>query len=38
MNKVGLSCCGFALNEENFLKLQKSGISAIEISMAPDQY
>ena len=38
MNKVGLSCCGFALNEENFRKLQQSGISAIEISMAPDQY
>ena len=38
MNKVGLSCCGFALNEENFRKLQKSGVSAIEISMAPDQY
>ena len=38
MNKVGLSCCGFALNEENFRKLQQSGVSAIEISMAPDQY
>lgn len=38
MNKVGLSCCGFALNDENFRKLQQSGVSAIEISMAPDQY
>ena len=32
MYKIGLSSCGFALNEENFKKLHESGIEAIEIS------
>lgn len=33
MYRIGLSSCGFDLTEENFRKLEKSGIEAIEISL-----
>ena len=38
MYKVGLSSCGFSLNEESFVKLEQGGIEAIEICMAPRLY
>lgn len=38
MYEIGLSSKGFDLNRENFEKLAKSGISAIEISMKPEKY
>lgn len=38
MYKIGLSSGGFKLTEDNFLKLQKSGIEAIEISMDESEY
>ncbi|MBE6667577.1 MAG: sugar phosphate isomerase/epimerase [Ruminococcaceae bacterium] len=38
MYRIGLSSCGFLLNEENFRKLNESGISAIEISMKLDDH
>ena len=38
MYKIGLSSCGFDLTEENFSKLEESGIGAIEISMPYPKY
>ena len=38
MYRIGLSSCGFELTEENFRKLEKSRIDAIEVSMASDKY
>lgn len=38
MYKIGLSSCGFKLNEENFKALNKSKISAVEISMPSEEY
>ena len=38
MYPIGLSNCGFPLTEENFIRLQNSQISAIEISMRWDLY
>ncbi len=38
MYKIGLSSCGFELNEENFSKLQESKIDAVEVSMSTEKY
>ena len=38
MYQIGLSSCGFALTEENFQKLNKSGIDVIEISRPRSEY
>ncbi|MBE6694198.1 MAG: sugar phosphate isomerase/epimerase [Ruminococcaceae bacterium] len=38
MYKVGLSSSGFALSEENFKKLERSGVSAVEVSMPSELY
>ena len=38
MLNVGMSSCAFALTEENFKKLGKTGIKNIEISLAYDKY
>ncbi|MBR5586942.1 MAG: sugar phosphate isomerase/epimerase [Clostridia bacterium] len=38
MRKIGVSACGFALTEENFFDLKKSGLSAIEICRQPGEY
>jgi len=36
--KIGLSSCGFELNDENFMNLQKSEIECIEISLPYASY
>ncbi len=38
MYKIGLSSCGFYLTEENFQKLNNSGIDVIELSMSLNEY
>jgi len=38
MYKIGLSSCGFDLNEENFKTLAKNGVSGIEISLKAEEY
>lgn len=38
MRKIGVSACGFELTEENFIKLKKSGLSAMELCREPLQY
>jgi len=38
MNKIGMSSCGFALNEENFARLAENGIEAIEVSLPTAQH
>ena len=38
MLNVGMSSCGFALNEESFKKLSETGIKNIEISLAYEKY
>ena len=38
MYKLGLSSCGFELNEANFKALNENKIDYIEVSMAYDKY
>ena len=38
MRKIGVSACGFELTEENFAKLWKSGLSAMELCREPGEY